>query len=533
MVSGLDKSLNEIIRGGYGADRPKRGNRNRSVPYTKSNGTSVYVGNLPWDTNWPELKELCQEYGDVQRADVMEYPDGKSKGWGLVTFADSTGAEACIDGLNGYNLNGRELNVKFDEKGDNGFSGNTSRSFSGNASRSFSTKGGSRSFSSMGGNSGGCQVFVGNLPFSVRWQILKDMCKKFGYVVRATIEENENGYSKGYGIVVFDNETSARNCIKALDGSLLDGRQLVVKFDEKTQRGGGAFSGGRNLGSQMVGNHLLMSDESSHVDMGGDSSQLWVGNIPYEMTWQDLKDMCKKYGFVQNVDIMMQNGRSAGQATVLFNDQESAQACIDDLNGATVDGREIIVKFDDKYDGGAGSGSTTVFVGNLPWSTQWHELKGMCQSFGNVAFVDIPENDNGGSRGFATVRFDDSISAQKCVQHLNGKQLEGRQLNVRFDKFEGTSNRTSNSNESATVFVGNLPYTFNKWSDMKELCRNFGDVQFVDIPETEDGRSKGFATVKFGSSDGAQKCIEELDGKLLNGRRLHVRFDKFDSKFDS
>lgn len=486
MASGLDKSLSEII------------GRNGRRLVSKSKHTQVFVGNLPWETTWQKLKDLCQEYGDVKRADIEQHPDGNSKGYGIVSFVNSSDAKACVEGLDGHDLDGRELNVKFDEKKSN--------------KRMNKARG-----------STNCQVWVGNLPYSVKWQVLKDMCKDYGFVTRVDIEETDNGYSKGYGIVLFETNAAARACINSLNGYNLDGRELTVKFDEKESsqvivtRKRQKFS---NTDSQIVGNHFLLSDELSS-QQGSANFQLWVGNLPFNVRWQELKDLCKEYGFVTRVDISTDDdGRSKGYAIVGFKDHASARACIEDLNGSSLGGRELIVKFDEK----AGLGtSSVVYVGNLPWSVKWQELKGMCQSFGFVIHVDIPENDEGGSKGYALVKYEDTDSAQNCIKHLNGKVLNGRELLARFDIFNGISN----NHDPATVYVGNLPYTFNKWSDLKNLCRTFGDVIRVDIAEDEDGRSKGYATVKFANGFSARNCIQRLNGKLLNGRRLNVKADRF------
>jgi RNA recognition motif-containing protein len=39
----------------------------------------VCVQGIPWKYTWKELKELLAECGEVERADVMTAPDGRSK----------------------------------------------------------------------------------------------------------------------------------------------------------------------------------------------------------------------------------------------------------------------------------------------------------------------------------------------------------------------------------------------------------------------------------------------------------------------
>lgn len=50
------------------------------------------------------------------RADVMELPNGRSKGAGTVLFANHEGAQNAINSFNNYVLDGRHISVCFDRK---------------------------------------------------------------------------------------------------------------------------------------------------------------------------------------------------------------------------------------------------------------------------------------------------------------------------------------------------------------------------------------------------------------------------------
>lgn len=47
----------------------------------------------------------------------------------------------------------------------------------------------------------GRQLYVGNLPFNVQWQELKDMFRHVGNVVRAEVQVDNVGRSRGFGQV--------------------------------------------------------------------------------------------------------------------------------------------------------------------------------------------------------------------------------------------------------------------------------------------------------------------------------------------
>lgn len=64
-----------------------------------------------------------------------------------------------------------------------------------------------------GAGGDGRQLFIGNLPFSVAWQDLKDFFRQAGNVVRADVKETPDRRSKGNGIVVFETADEARRAI--------------------------------------------------------------------------------------------------------------------------------------------------------------------------------------------------------------------------------------------------------------------------------------------------------------------------------
>ncbi len=72
----------------------------------------LYVGNLSYDTNEAELRELFTPYGEPDSAKVITDRDtGRSKGFGFVEFADNAQATAAMNALNGKEVNGRALTV--------------------------------------------------------------------------------------------------------------------------------------------------------------------------------------------------------------------------------------------------------------------------------------------------------------------------------------------------------------------------------------------------------------------------------------
>ena len=72
----------------------------------------LYVGNLSYDTTDSDLREMFEEHGTVDSAQViMERDSGRSKGFGFVEMSSDQEAQAAINALNGQEVGGRALTV--------------------------------------------------------------------------------------------------------------------------------------------------------------------------------------------------------------------------------------------------------------------------------------------------------------------------------------------------------------------------------------------------------------------------------------
>jgi len=91
------------------------------------------------------------------------------------------------------------------------------------------------------------------------------------------------------------------------------------------------------------------------------SSKLYVGNLSFDTTTEDLEKMFAESGSVQSASIIedRDTGRSRGFAFVEMSSEEEAQAAITALNGKEIDGRALLVneaKPRENRSGGGGGG---------------------------------------------------------------------------------------------------------------------------------------------------------------------------------
>ena len=72
---------------------------------------------------------------------------------------------------------------------------------------------------------------------------------------------------------------------------------------------------------------------------------IFVGSLPFSIEEADLRESFEAYGAVDSVKIITDKftGRSKGFGFVEMTNDDEAQKAIDELNGATVEGRTIVV----------------------------------------------------------------------------------------------------------------------------------------------------------------------------------------------
>lgn len=223
-------------------------------------------------------------------------------------------------------------------------------------------------------------------------------------------------------------------------------------------------------------------------------TQLFVGNLPYRVRWQDLKDLFRRAGTVLRADVSLgPDNRSRGYGTVLLATAEDAGRAVDMFNGYSWQTRILEVRPD-----------------RLPPDLD-----------NPLANVPIP-----------TITGPASSPANPLLPPIVHGPSSQSNLHKRSDDFDigsllGINDLVPASNSiGRSLFVGNLPFHC-QWQDLKDLFRQAGTVVRADVALGPDGRSRGFGTVIFASEVDAERARKIFNGYEYNGRILKVHVDKF------
>jgi hypothetical protein len=283
-------------------------------------------------------------------------------------------------------------------------------------------------------------------------------------------------------------------------GGDADRDAAFTSFNQRSRGGGG-------------GSYARGGDDAAFQSFGGgggrrqaaEGCKLYVGNISFDMTQQDLNGLFGPYGKVTDAFLPTERetGRPRGFAFVTFSTPAEAQAAIADLDGKEIEGRALRVNVSDPgggggggysggggggYSGGGGGGGGG--GGDVDFS-----------SFGGGRRDRAGSYDRGGGGGGGYQRNDEAFQS--------------------FGGGGGGGGRRQAA-EGCKLFVGNISYDMTQ-GDLDQIFGPYGQLTDTFLPtERETGRPRGFAFVTFSSPAEAQAAIAAVDGQDIDGRALRV-----------
>ncbi|KAJ5373514.1 RNA recognition motif domain eukaryote [Penicillium concentricum] len=194
-------------------------------------------------------------------------------------------------------------------------------------------------------------------------------------------------------------------------------------------------------------------------------------------------------------------------------------------------------------DASAAQNKRTLFVRSLPTSATTESLaEHFSQSYIIKHAVVVCDKETKVSKGFGFVTFADVEDAESALKELNGSKFDGKIIRVDYaesrkreiDEKIGRSVPTAASREvkkqkeeergqglPPKLIVRNLPWSIKEPEDLNVLFRSFGKVKFVTLPK-KNGKLSGFGFITMRGRKNAEKALQMINGKEIDGRQLAV-----------
>ncbi|KAF1411811.1 Polyadenylate-binding protein 1, partial [Spheniscus magellanicus] len=199
-----------------------------------------------------------------------------------------------------------------------------------------------------------------------------------------------------------------------------------------------------------------------------------------------------------------------------------AERALDTMNFDVIKGKPVRIMWSQRDPSLRKSGVGNIFIKNLDKSIDNKALYDTFSAFGNILSCNVVCDENG-SKGYGFVHFETQEAAERAIEKMNGMLLNDHKVFV--GKFKSHKEREAELEARAKEFTNVYIKNFGEDMDderLKELFGKFGPALSVKVMTDESGKSKGFGFVSFERHEDAQKAVDEMNGKELNGKQIYV-----------
>ncbi|KAF2466363.1 splicing factor, CC1-like protein [Lindgomyces ingoldianus] len=376
-------------------------------------------------------------------------------------------------------------------------------------------------------------IFVQQISARAEVRHLRQFFERVGAVVEAQIvTDRVTGRSKGVGYVEFKEEESVKAAIE-LTGQTLKGVPIIAQLTEAEKNRASRASA---EGAGTAGN-------------GAPFHRLYVGNIHFSVTEEDLRTIFQPFGELEQVTLQTdeQTTRSKGYGFVQFRDPEAAKAALEQMNGFELAGRPIRVGLgSDKFT----PESTANLLRNFNSQASTYQGSAFSGAGGRGAhaggsggvFDRAHGRDNRGVSG-ASALDDTDVGGvnfnnfnRVSLMHKLARIEEPEPVNGRSNVGVSTTSRAPVVEEKAPSKCVKIENMFNpdielasygaNWAkelekEVKEECqRAYGPVVHIAV----DQNSQGDVYVKFETVSAGERAYQGLNGRLFNGNRVMASY---------
>ncbi|XP_058499213.1 embryonic polyadenylate-binding protein-like [Solea solea] len=279
-----------------------------------------------------------------------------------------------------------------------------------------------------------------------------------------------------------------------------------------------------NFKRRRLGNLKILSPKMNSSGPAYPLASLYVGDLHPDVTEAMLYQKFCAAGPIMSIRVCRDiiTRRSLGYAYINFQQPADAECALDTMNYDVIKGRPIRIMWSQRDPGLRKSGVGNIFIKNIDESIDNKALYDTFSAFGNILSCKVVCDDKG-SKGYGFVHFETQQAANRAIETMNGMLLNDRKVFV--GHFKSRKEREVEFGSKAMKFTN--VYIKNFGEDctdekLKTIFSPFGRTLSVRVMKDESGRSRGFGFVNYVNHEDAQKAVDEMNGKEINGKILYV-----------
>jgi len=358
-------------------------------------------------------------------------------------------------------------------------------------------------------------LYVGDLLPTVTEANLFEIFTNIGHIASIRVcRDHLTKRSLGYAYVNYLQVTDAERALDTLNNSPIKGRPCRIMWCQRDP----------SVRKSGVGN-------------------IFIKNLDPSIGHKELYDTFSAFGNILSCKVAFnEGGHSKGFGFVHFESQDSANRAINEVNDKMINNRIVYVgKFESKKERHQQieSSWTNVYIKDISPEISDREIRDLFALYGPITSAVIMRKEDGTSKGFGFVNFENHEDAVRSVEALHQKPLGKEQKPLWCGRAQKRNEREAELKnrfkiikmERIKQYTGINLYIKNLDDNIKEeqLRKEFsvfGNIRSLKIMTDEKKNSKGFGFICFDTPDVAQRAIGEMNNRPLQGtsKPLYVAF---------
>ncbi|NXP76902.1 NUCL protein, partial [Ramphastos sulfuratus] len=271
-----------------------------------------------------------------------------------------------------------------------------------------------------------------------------------------------------------------------------------------------------------MGNKSVPEAKKKKTEGPASSFSIFIGNLSSTKEFEELKTGIRDFFGKKNIEVSdVRIGTSKRFGYVDFPSAEDLDKALQ-LNGKKLMGLEIkLEKAKSKEalkENKKERDARTLFVKNLPYRITEDEMR---EVFENAVEIRMVMNKEGSSRGMAYIEFKSEADANKALEEKQGTEVDGRAMVIDYTGEKSHQEHQKGADkESKTLIVNNLSYAATE-ETLQEVFKNASTIK---MPQTNQGRSKGYAFIDFPTIDDARAALNSYNNTEIEGRVIRLEF---------
>ena len=255
----------------------------------KDNKNNLYIKGIPTNKDAREIFEYFFKFGDIFSLKLNEDDKGNNIGTAFLTYYKEEDAKKSMEQTNGKKIWGSDIEVQYKT--------NNEKLYKNNFNKKRSSK-----------------IIINNFPDNYTDKEIKNLCEEFGKIETCEVKTGKNGK---FALVKFSKEEEAKKAIEKLNNKEIEKKKLYVKefhnYHHNYQyHNNNSFNYYKynNYAQNFLYQNININNINNinipsypKIEESIENNNLYIKNIPYEATEEDLKKTFEQFGHITSIKL--------------------------------------------------------------------------------------------------------------------------------------------------------------------------------------------------------------------------------------